>query len=715
MPFRMSLIGTAIGTGLLVSGLQTLAFAQTETVTTTEATPNSELTEITVTAAKVSSSLQQTPIAVTVVDGNTLTNQGIVDMRGVQNLVPSANFQEERGATKVFLRGVGTFLDVDSSDPAVATNMDEVYTPREATGGSLYDVKDVEVLSGPQGTLYGRNAAGGAVNVATNDPTHTLGVSGFLEGGNYGLAHASAVLNLPRSDLFAIRAAVDYQRHDGYLSNGMNDQKAIGARIKALFTPTDYISILVAAEYYHDGGNGDTPVYVVPSPQFPSTQSPWTQNIDPGEANFFRHFHYTKYYAKAQFDLGDGVTLVYIPAFVGYNDDANFLNGPGALEIHPAQDQYSQELRLQQKSERIDWVVGGYWYKSDGDTFSLLTLPPIPIPYPQTTTDLTVHSKSYAGFGQGTVSVTDDLRLIAGLRYSKDNRSGDGTNAFLPAPGVSFGAPFTADLSSSHVDYRAGVQYDVAPQHMLYATFSTGYTQGGFVPLSSATVAGYTFEPEKLKSYAIGSKNRFWNNRFELNDEIYYYDLRNYQISGFSQALGGLIIVNANKAQMYGNDLTLRFNATEVDRLSATLGLERARAIDFVISDALVGASGACNCNGYTLPVSPAATASLDYEHTFTLPGGSTLAADVNTYYSASYWDVYNHALQTSVPAYTKTNVSITYHSRDDRWYVSLWGRNLENHAHYGSISNPASQETPTTGFIDPPITFGGRVGFKFQ
>jgi iron complex outermembrane receptor protein len=710
-------LSTIAGCAMTMTG-----FAQVAPATTASnaepATINDQaavLTEVVVTAQKTAQPLERTPIAIAAVAGNTLTEQGVTDMRGVADLVPSAQFQEDRGATKVYLRGVGTFLDVDSSDPAVATNIDEIYTPREATGGSLYDVKDVEVLYGPQGTLYGRNAMGGAVNISTNDPKRSLGANAFIEGGNYDFAHADGVLNAPLTESLAVRGAVDYQYHRGYLSDGMNDQKSVGARFKALYTPTDWMSLLAAAEYYHDGGNGDTPSYVVPSKAFPSSQSPWTLGVDPRVAGWVRNYYVRKYYAKARLNLGSGLTLVYIPAHLSYDDDSNFLNGPGSLLLHPEGKQDTQELRLQQTSRKAEWVVGAYWYDFDGTTVSNLTLAPIPVPYPNIGIDLTdVHTQSYAGFGQLTYSLSSALRAIAGIRYSDDKRTGSGANVFNAAPGLSFPAPFAAKLSSSRVDYRVGLQADLTRTTMMYATVSTGYTEGGFSPLASSGQSALIFRPETLRAYQLGSKNRLWDGHLEINDELYYYDLSDYQVSAFSQALGGLVVVNANKAQMYGNDLSVRAKVTDSDSVSLDLGLERARAIDFIIPASLVGASNACDCDGYTLPNAPGVTASVDYSHTFELPAGSSLVADVQSYYSASYWWVYNHPAQTASSAYTMTNLTLTYRPEDDRWYVALWGRNLENTAHYGSISSPSSQLTPTTGFITAPRTFGARVGVRF-
>jgi iron complex outermembrane receptor protein len=699
----------------LSSGLT--VFGQQAAAPPTQAGPSNslELSEIIVTVQKVSEAAQRTPVEVVAFDADQLINQGVIDIRGVSNMVPAAQFQEERGATKVFLRGVGTFLDVDSSDPATATNIDEVYTPREATGGSIYDVKRVEVLYGPQGTLYGRNAAGGAVNVITNDPS-TSGFSGdaSIEAGNYDLVHATGVLNVPVTSTFALRGAADYQYHSGYLSNGMDDQKAVGARLKALFNPTDSLSFLAAAEYYHNGGNGDTPKYAVPSKEFPSSVDPWEQDTDPRVAGWFRDFDVNKYYGRATFDFGSGISLVYIPAYISYDSNSNFLNGPGSLQIHPEGVQDTQELRLQGTSQSVKWVFGGYWYNFNGDTYSNLTLPPIPAPYPSASTDLNVHSRSWAVFGQATYKVTDQLSLIGGLRYSDDKRSGGGTDYFNLAPGVSFPAPFEADLSSTSVDYHASVQYDVAPNNMVYFTASSGYNQGGFAPTPVGGTAALTFEPMKLHALELGTKNVLFDRRLEINDELYYYNIDNYQVSAFNQALGGLVIVNAQKSEMYGNDLTVRFNATENDHLTLVLGLERARAINFVIPASLVGPGSACNCNGYTLPNAPAATVGATYDHTFVLPGGSNIVANVQTYFTSSYWEVYNHPPQTESPAYTMTNFSLTYNAKGGNWYVSLWGRNLENSDHYGSLSSPASQLTPTTGFIWPPRTYGARVGLHF-
>ncbi len=709
---RLLLTTTALHAACMLATPALADDAQAAPQATTSAAPIAQATpEIIVTAQKQSQPLHGTPAAVTALSQDALTTAGITDIRGVASLVPSAQFQAERGATKVYLRGVGTFLDVDSTDPAVAMNIDEVYAPREITGGALFDLNDVEVISGPQGTLYGRNAAGGAVNISTKDPTHNFGINMMAEGGNYNFIHTTGAVNVPVGDDVAVRAAFDYQDHDGYLSNGLNDQKSIAGRLKVKMTPTERLTVTLSGEYYHSGGLGLTPKPVTPSAQFPSDASPWQFNVDPTAANFFNKSWYDLVHAKFEYDLGGGTSLIYIPAYLHYSSRSNFYNGPGTLELDPSATQYTHELRLSHQGEHLNWVAGGYAYLNDGLTTSTLTLAPIPARYPQVTQNFNVHSVSYAGFGQATYTLHDGLKLTGGIRYSYDKRSGGGVNGFGPAPGVSFPTTFTTALSSSNVDYRVGVQYDISRDNMVYANFATGYNEGGFVPTVDANGKALTFRPQTLKAVTVGTKNRFWGGRLEINDELYYYAFSDYQVSAFNQAIGGLIIVNAKSAQMVGNDLTVRFKATVHDTLGLGLGLESARGLDFDVPASAVGAGNACACSGLALPQAPTTTLNADYTHIWDFSNGATLALAGDLYFSSSYWEVYTHNPQTLSPAYTRSNATLTYTTADKRWTVAAWVKNIENTARYNAISQPSSDATPTTGIIEPPRTFGLRFG----
>src|SRR5258708_38537387 len=189
--------------------------------TTESSTANSNsLEEVVVTALKRAEHLQRTPGALTAVSADTLTHLGITDLRAMEDVIPSARFLEEGYSTDPFIRGVGQSQGWAAFDPAVATNFNGVYVPRDATDVPVFDAERIEVLPGPQGTLYGRSAAGGAVNIISKRPTDRYEAESIVEAGNYGLTHATAIGNVPVSDELSLRAAVDFNRRGGYQATG---------------------------------------------------------------------------------------------------------------------------------------------------------------------------------------------------------------------------------------------------------------------------------------------------------------------------------------------------------------------------------------------------------------------------------------------------------------------------------------------------------------
>src|SRR6202162_4337362 len=182
-----------------------------------ESSDTPQLGEIVVTAQKREENVQKVAASVSVIDASNLEARGVVDLRGLSNLLPMAQLNMEGSTTQIFIRGIGQTSDVDTNSPAVAANVDGIYTPRFVLASSLFDVSQIEVLSGPQGTLYGRNAAGGAVNVTTKLPSDHFEDVGFLEAGNYSSKHIFNALNVPVSNELQLRAAVDHSSHDGYI------------------------------------------------------------------------------------------------------------------------------------------------------------------------------------------------------------------------------------------------------------------------------------------------------------------------------------------------------------------------------------------------------------------------------------------------------------------------------------------------------------------
>lgn len=664
------------------------------------------LQTVVVTAQKRTQNLQKTAATVTAISATQLVEQGINDTRALQNVVPSLVTDKAGDDVQFFLRGIGQTSEAVGDDAGVALNVNGIYTPREASAGSFYDMADVEVLYGPQGTLYGRNSAGGTVNVNTKQPTDKFELDGLEEVGNYGMIHTSEALNIPITDDLKVRAAIDYNRHNGYLSDGLESQNALGGRGTVLYTPTSYLSILMIGSFYHNTGLG-TAVQNIPPPD---TSNPWYYPQRTAVGDFNNNNKIVTGSANVTLHLPAGLALTYIPGYIYNNGDvAETGTNPFLSYKHSSNKEISQELRLAQSNQRLQWTIGLYDLRNTLFADNLFTTPIVDPHVLSYTGPLDSTTKSYAAFGEATYSVLPTFRVTGGLRYSSDVRAGHGILSTI-AGGADHSTYFSATEPVHKIDYKIGVEYDIAPQSMVYANVRTGFIDGGFNTITS-TLQFNTFKPETVIAYTGGIKNRFLDNQLEVNDEIFYYDYKNYQVTSVDNANGTNIFYNTQKATIYGNDLQLRYLLTPSDQFNIGLSYLSAVATTLLLPPATVGGPE-INYSAYTLPDSPAWSATLGYQHTWLFNSGATLQGFVSSRLQTSSWGEYNHAYGTDAPGFTTTDATLTYAPPTQNWTVGAWVRNIENTAYYQAIT-AGGVPGPAGGFISPPRTFGLRFTFK--
>jgi iron complex outermembrane receptor protein len=669
------------------------------------------LETITVTAQKVSENLQQTSAAITALSGELLVAAGAYDIRAVQNLLPSVRFQQENASTEIYIRGVGSTLDLPNIEPPTAFNFNGVYIPREGTSVGLFDIASIELLPGPQGTLYGRAALGGTVNVDFNRPSHDLASSGVLEVGNYSLVHGTVTQNLPVTDTLALRGAFDYIDHGGYQRTGADSQQDYAGRLSALYQPSDTVDLYVwlhgakkqgeSANLVRRGYNGGT---FDGNPNAYDHGDPWNDTIDPGaptaSPNDFENFT-----AGAQLDWRlDGMTLTYIPSYFYLDWDGRYwLENIGA-QLTAHYNQVTQELRLASNDDqaRVRWLGGLYAYRVDnnGDFFTYTTTPQ---PFPLAQIDDN-QLEGYAAFGEATISINDALRVIAGGRYSWDQRQGRGHTIT--------GAQYTADENYDHFDWKLGLEADVATSAMLYATIQTGYQPGTYNMFPATTEQSNLVDSAKMTAYALGFKSRFIDDRLQVNDEVFFYDYQDLLVQSFNLNTFLLTTFNAAKARMYGNQLDVLFQPTGSDLLNLSVGYLHARYDEFIVpADVNIGIPQR-DFGGYPLQYAPEWTVSAGVQHDFAV-GTGNLRARVDTRYEDSFWGTFAQFRGTGQPDYFKTDASLTYFARDNRWSAGVWVRNIENVAVIAATTT--GQYGPYgDSFVEPPRTYGARVTFQF-
>lgn len=695
---------------MLAGAAATPAEAQTEPSTANDSAQDdlpaeSGLGDIIVTAQKRSENLQKTSAAVIAVSGEELKTRGISNILQLSNVLPSVRFNAENTNTKLFIRGIGSDFGVPWVSESVSTYVNGGLVQRFGNVSSFFDVESVQVLPGPQGVLYGRNSVGGTIQVTTKRPSQEAGGELTAELGNYGLLHGAAAVNVPLDGTLAIRAAVNFQKHGGYQTNGADTEGSFAGRLSALWKPSDDFSAFVWGQYwennFHNASWQNLP--------FPDPSNPWFVpnpkiGFLPGYQSKQALSHATTKALGADFSLTLGsLTLHYIPFWMEFTSDEHRPVNGFDLPVVMNLSHQMHELRLSNDAnERFSWLVGVNYFNSKGNFF--YTFGPNLAGY-----DGKVNQESISGYVQGTFKATNALRLIAGGRYSSDQLSVPHADLIGTSDFVNFTptrTPFTFNKRWNRFDWKVGAEFDVAERSMLYANVQTGHNQGTYNTVLNTATFSNIVKPQKLLGFTVGSKNRFFDNRLEFNLEAYYYRYDDFLLSTFSAATGVSVNFNAPRATAKGIQADIRLQATDNDTFSVSAGLLDAKIERFV--DDL-----GRNFKDSRLPNSPTYTVNLGYQHRFDLSSGASVVARADSLISDGYWSVYTQDPFTRQGAYTKTDVSLTYNAPDNRWNIGVWGRNLEKQATLaaagvGGIPGPASS------YIDAPRTYGVKFEAKF-
>lgn len=677
-----------------------------------------QLQEVVITAQKRVQSAQKTPLVISVVSGDEIAAKGQNSVDAVLRNVPGVEVQGLAQGAQVFIRGVGSTIDPSFADPAVALMVDGAYLGRtESLVGGTYDIDRVEVLSGPQGTLYGRNAAGGVINILTANPVLEKR-SGFVRGqvGDFGLRRGEGMFNLPLNDELALRFAGFREKRDGYLDDGAMDADSWGARLKLLYRPNSDLSVVAKVESFREKGKGANTVPVPGSAgnlTFPPTI--FASNFDPtivggppftGGAPIWRFpkgwitassspwandsTHLPGYIERSadsvslqiEADLGFA-TLTVLPAYTKEENtiSSNFLFGtlqsPYGLVTVP-NTYRSLETRLASPATSpTKWLLGAYYLDIGGGFGDAQTSGDFSY------TQQYLPSRTVAVFGQVTQPVTEKLRMTAGLRYSRD-RQGQEYSIINEATGFAFSQAESTSGPSSQ--YKAGVEYDVAKNAMAYAHVATGFKQGGLSP----TIPAIPFDPEKLKTYEAGLKSRFLNNMLQVNASVFSYTYNNYQVTylqvlelgNTGATLNFPTVTNTSTpGRNRGAELGVDWKLTRDDRVKAAFTYLNAKYGRATLPNNPFFNQGAFQLEGRVMQNSPKWTANLGYEHVFDV-NGAEITAGINTKLSTGYYVSAEQYIPGAYQAgFSRTDLSVRYMSPDDTWSVGLAVKNLEDKA----------------------------------
>jgi len=713
------------------------------------------LQEIIVTAEKRPEEAQRIAISISTLSGDDLARRGEVELDTALRNVPSLQIQTTAQGGEFYIRGVGANGDSNYVDPAVALSIDGVYNGRsERLAAPLYDINRIEVLRGPQGTLAGRNAEGGAVNVLTNGPV--IGNSETrldVNVGNYDLAHIDVAQNIPVNDELAFRVAAMREDRHGYFTNDGYASHVAAFRVKGLYEPTENLSIQLLFDYSHQSGLWATtvpaplPFAGPPPPVYNSTSDPkcagpsggWliTQPnnpwyVDPCHPADSIDYKFETVALQVDYRTPWG-TVTFIPTYLHdtrddltglvVGNDPFFGGTPTAAD--DSENQKTVELRITSPAASpIKWVVGYYFLRTDdGGTFGALstfsgtvTGTSNAIALYNTNSEGAPAATSKAPYGQITYPITDTFRVTGGLRYTQDSKSQAVRIVSIAIPGYDSGRDVVTNAYSA-TNYKAGVEYDMAPKSMLYAQVTTGYKAGGF---DTTTAVPESYQPEHIKAYELGIKNRFLNDSLQINADVYYYDYADLQVqyanpsgnplpiptqyipTGVTYRLFQQFIVNAATGKNKGAELETRYRFTRNDELDLSITYARALYGNFSIA-------ALQRLNGQPIAMTPEDTAILNYEHDWLFASGK-VAAQVDSKWSSSYLATVNNRASAYgfQKAYSRSDASLAYDA-NSHWSLTAWVKNIENKAQTQEGDYPLNRV-----FINFPRTYGVNLGLKF-
>jgi len=629
---RVAMLGTVAAAALFA----TSAFAQTAAQTTAEAAqqpPASQATaapdnegqdsatgQIVITARRTSEKLQRVPASVSAFNERALDRIQAQDTTGLQGAVPNLNIVQGRGssnATNIYIRGIGQPDALQTFDPAVGVYVDDVYLSRiRGSQLDLLDLERIEVLRGPQGTLYGKNTIGGAIKFVTRRPGDTLRADGTLAIGSYDQLEAKGAISGPLSPGFSVGVAMMGARHDGYVEDSADDReynnkKTFAGRAAVALDPTSNVRVDLTADYEQDDAklsvgrpvnnlttfSGGT--LVVDDP-VGSGAYHWKGRTTPGLPNSTKLKHYG-FAGTVALDVTDALTLKSITAYRNLNtDDYIDIDATqyevGDVFVGVDQNQFSQEFQATYTGGRFTGVAGLYYLHENVDSHQEAYADDLFGPlYLNTgflrTIDDKLKTNSYAGYANGSYEIVPKVRLSAGIRYTKETKDyWRTTSTFYSAlPAANLTYVFAPPKGKWH-DWSpmASVDWQVTPSTMVYARVAKGFKSGGFNGRANSPAESTEYDPETTWSYEAGVKTTIAN-QLRLSGAVFDNEYKDFQarVSGLDTdpvtglPAAKLSVLNAGKMRIRGAELEAAWTPTRELLIDGQLGYLDAKYKEF--------------------------------------------------------------------------------------------------------------------------------------
>lgn len=696
------------------------------------------LQEIIVTAQRREESMQDVPISISAISGETLASSGVIGTTSISQIVPSVQMTQSGPGAIFFVRGVGNTSGSVGEEGANAIYVDGIYLGDLTSAATKFNnIERVEVLKGPQGTLFGRNSSGGLIHIITKEPGETAEVRGKVGYGNYDTVQGQLYAATPLSENVSIDLALTGKKqHDGFGTNsatGQSVQKGwyYGARSKLVFRPGDATKIVLSGDYYKDhndyqngfnlfkGSVGIDGSTYLGDYNLNTTDPAYAHIRSWGAALTIEHqFDWatlTSITGRRAIKVQSEFDADYTPTFFAH------ANVPSRVKT------FQQEVRLASATTTpFNWQVGLFYYNAvaNVDGFEVITA--------ASTTQITnrMETNSYAAFGEIGYDITDTTHLTAGARYTRDERDLRGSITILPANMLI--APDPQSLSTGKVTYRVALQQDLSTDVNVYASYNRGFKSGIFATTGSP--ADPAVKLQTIDAFEIGLKSQLFNNMVRFNLAGFHYKIDDYQVRA-SPGPGQTLLLNAASVKVDGIEgelviapargLTFNAIATYLDsRFSSFPNALFNYPLPATCPAALAGTrqpgvfgpgprtGGGINCvgdaTGKQTPLAPKFASSLGMTYRGELGNDAEVIFNALWSYSSKiYFEADNRLSQ---PAYNVVNLSFELRPNAN-WGIELWGNNMFDERYYYT---GVTGTTGDQGILAAPRTYGVNVKFDF-
>lgn len=686
------------------------------------------LEEVVVTAEKRAESLQNVPIAVSAFTGETMRDYGISNTQTLQATTPGLVFSNTANSAQPFLRGVGTRLALNGLEPSIATYLDDRYLSR-ATASTIEfaDVERVEVLKGPQGTLYGRNASGGAIRVITKDVADELEGHVTASYGNFDAILISGTASIPLTEDFGVRLSALTKWRDGFADNifpggvsELDDVDYQAFRGKFRWNVTDNITARLTLNYWDRDDNQGNDITDLSPPGLNRAGGIGTSKDDEVATAQTGKLKGDEFSGDLRFDIAlDSIDLVSITTFTDLNNqfvtDGDGRSGFNDVLFGPDKvDNVSQEIQILSNNDNsIRWILGGYYFSEESDLDLVVSVRGFELSQGLQTVDTT----AWAIFGQATWEINDHWAVTVGGRYSDEEKEVlTVASPYTAGPTFAGGpVPFTQEDSWNEFTPRATLEYNL-DDVMFYFTYARGFKSGGF---NYPAAGSQPLNPEILDMFELGMKGEFLDSRMRLNASVFYYDYEDLQVTRASAGVGAAATTeNAAQAEIYGVDVDLTWLVTNELTITGGLNYLDTEYTDYdAVAKSFQGTPGTVNvgfdATGQKLLRAPdwSLFASATYE--FSL-GNARMPLVVTYSYKDSY--LFDFILEPETAAlrqddYGLLTARLSYISPDEKWEVSVWGNNLTDEDYFDDVVANAAAVRASRG---SPRTYGVEVRYNF-